>query len=75
DTKKGKETIATALNTLDAMNSRRPNSFILRVFFDAKSDEIQEIFSDGPSVNITRLLTTLSKVAPMHATKWRKIKF
>ncbi|NNK59608.1 MAG: DUF4835 family protein, partial [Flavobacteriaceae bacterium] len=42
DTKKGKETIATALNTLDAMNSRRPNSFILRVFFDAKSDEIQE---------------------------------
>lgn len=75
DVKKGKESIAEALNTLDAMNSRRPNSFILRVFFDAKADEIQEIFSDGPSVKITNLLTTLSKIAPMHAGKWRKITF
>jgi len=75
DAKNAKTIIARALNELDAMNSRRPNSFILRVFFDAKSDEIQEIFSDGPSVNISNLITTLSKIAPMHAGKWRKISF
>ncbi len=75
DPKKGKETIAESLNLFDEMNSRRPNSFILRVFFDAKADEIQDIFSDGPSVNISDLVSTLSKIAPMHSSKWRKISF
>lgn len=75
DAKKGKEEIAQAIRTFDVMNSRRPNSFVLRVFFDAKSDEIQDIFSGGPSVNVANLITTLSKVAPMHSNKWRKISF
>jgi hypothetical protein len=73
--KKGKEVIAKALTTFQAMNSRRPNSFILRVFFDAKANEIQDIFSDGPSVDITKLVNTLTKIAPMHASKWRNIDF
>lgn len=75
EAKKGKETISKALSELEVMNRRRPNSFILRVFFDAKADEIQEIFSDGPSVNISDLVTTLSRIAPMHSSKWRKISF
>ncbi len=73
--KNAKTAIANALNSFAAMNSRRPNSFVLRVFFDAKSDEIQDVFSDGPSVNITNLVSTLSRIAPMHATKWRSISF
>lgn len=75
DIRAGKNKIAQSLNLFNEMNNRRPNSFILRVFFDAKSDEIQEIFSEGPSVNISNLITTLSKIAPMHASKWRKISF
>ncbi len=73
--KNGKAAIASAINSFAGMNSRRPNSFILRVFFDAKSDEIRDIFSDGPSVNITDLVSTLSRIAPMHASKWRSISF
>ena len=73
--KKGKETISNALESFQSMNSRRPNSFILRVFFDAKADEIEQIFTDGPSVDITKLITTLSKIAPMHSSKWRNIDF
>ena len=57
------------------MNSRRPNSFLLRTFFDAKADEIEQIFSGGPSVNIADFVETLNKVAPMHSSKWRNIKF
>ena len=38
--KKGKESIAKSILMLDQMNKRRPNSYILRVFFDAKADEI-----------------------------------
>lgn len=73
--KKGKETISNALESFQTMNSRRPNSFILRVFFDAKADEIEQIYTDGPSVDITKLVTTLSKIAPMHSSKWRNIDF
>lgn len=73
--KQGKEAIATAIEEFNAMNRRRPNSFLLRTFFDAKGDEIEQIFSDGPSVQITELVATLNRVAPMYSSKWRSIKY
>ncbi|OUS00708.1 DUF4835 domain-containing protein [Flavobacteriales bacterium 33_180_T64] len=75
DAKKGKNIVAESIETLRVMNSRRPNSFLMRVFFDAKSDEIQQIFSGGPTVNVADLIATLTKIAPMHSSKWRKINF
>ena len=75
DPKLGKQIISESLQSLVQMNRRRPNSFLLRTFFDAKADEIQEIFSGGPNVNIAELVSSLQKMAPMHATKWRNIKF
>ncbi|MDO7135706.1 DUF4835 family protein [Algibacter lectus] len=73
--KKGKEEIASALSTFKDMNSRRPNSFLLRTFFDAKADELEQIFSNGPNVNIASLKETLQRIAPMHSSKWSNIKF
>ncbi|RLD30216.1 MAG: DUF4835 domain-containing protein [Bacteroidetes bacterium] len=73
--KSGKDKIAASLMQLEVLNNRRPNSFILRVFFDAKAEEIEDIFSDGPSVNITDLATALTRIAPMHTSKWRNINF
>lgn len=73
--KESKEKIVTSLMELGVLNNRRPNSFILRVFFDAKSEEIEDIFSDGPSVSITDLVTVLTRIAPTHANKWRNINF
>lgn len=75
DQKKAKERIANSVNQFFTMNNRRPNSFILRVFFDAKAEEIEEVFSGGPSVNISEFVGTLNKIAPLHASKWRSIKF
>lgn len=73
--KEAKAKIADAIGEFEAMNRRRPNSFLLRTFFDAKGDEIEQIFTDGPNVEITDLITTLNRVAPMHSSKWRNIKF
>ncbi|RIA10008.1 uncharacterized protein DUF4835 [Flavobacteriaceae bacterium MAR_2010_72] len=73
--KKGKTQIAEAIEELVVMNRRRPNSFLMRVFFDAKAQEIEDIFSGGPSVNITDLVDALTKIAPTHAAKWRNIDF
>ena len=73
--KDAKNEIAIALSLFNDMNRRRPNSYLLRVFFDAKAEEIEQIFSEGPSVDIANLVDTLNKVAPMHSSKWRNIKF
>jgi len=73
--KLAKQKIANSLKQLEVMNRRRPNSYILRVFFDSKAEEIEQIFSGGPSVNIVEMNEILNKVAPMHSSKWRNIKF
>ncbi|GAA3625554.1 DUF4835 family protein [Flavivirga jejuensis] len=73
--KTGKEKVGASLMLFKTMNSRRPNSFLLRTFFDAKADEIEQIFSGGPNVNVASVKETLQKVAPMHNSKWQKIKF
>ncbi|OBX26264.1 uncharacterized protein DUF4835 [Gelidibacter algens] len=71
----GKEAIAGVFDNLSTMNNRRPNSFLMRVFFDAKANEILDIFSDGPKVNVTQIKDVLNKIAPTHADKWREINF
>ncbi|MEM5566444.1 DUF4835 family protein [Psychroserpens sp. AS72] len=73
--KAAKSTIVESIQLLQKMNSKRPNSFLMRVFFDTKSDEIEQIFSGGPTVNVSDLISTLTKIAPMHSSKWRNINF
>ena len=75
ETKAGKEAVTKSLMMLDQMNRRRPNSYILRVFFDTKANEILDVFSGGPKVPVTNLISTLSKIAPNHSDKWRNISF
>ncbi len=75
DAKEGKLSVAKSLNGLKEMNNRRPNSYLMRVFFDAKAEEIEDIFSGGPTVNISDLVSILTRIAPMHASKWRNINF
>ncbi len=73
--KAAKESISKSIMMLDRMNKRRPNSYILRIFFDTKADEILDLFSDGPKVPVTNLISILTKIAPNHSDKWRNITF
>ncbi|SHM24228.1 type IX secretion system protein PorD [Flavobacterium xinjiangense] len=75
DLKSSKEKIKTSLSNLSKLNKSRPNAFLTRVFFDAKSDEIVSIFSGGPSISITDLVENLNKVSPLNSTKWALIKY
>ena len=70
-----KTNIAGAINILKGINDRRPNSYLLRTFFDAKSDEIQSVFSDGPAVDITSLINNLNRMAPTKRSNWSEIKY
>jgi len=71
----GKQVIAGTMKLFETMQKRRPNAFLIQTFFDAKSDEIRDIFSDGPKVDIVKLKETLSKVAPNYSSTWNDIKY
>jgi hypothetical protein len=73
--KKGKERIILALNQFKRMNNRRANSFLQRTFFDAKADEIEQLYTGGQSVKITDLVDLLNRVSPNNSSKWKNIKF
>lgn len=71
----GKQVIAGSMRLLEAMAGRYPNAFLIQTFFDAKSEEIQNVFSDGPKVDIVQLKQTLNKIAPIYSSTWNQIKF
>ncbi len=73
--KKGKEVITETIKTLQQMNNARPNSYLMRVFFDAKADEISSALSGGPSVDIAETIQILNRIAPTYSDNWKNIKF
>jgi hypothetical protein len=70
-----KQNIINSIASLNRLYSRRPNSFLNQIFFDAKSDEIVDIFSDGPEVDFQSSLNLLNKIAPFFGPKWKRIKY
>ena len=71
----GKQVIAGSMRLFETLIKRRPNAFLIQVFFDAKSEEIRNIFSDGPKVDIVSLKETLNSVAPFYSSTWNEIKY
>jgi hypothetical protein len=75
DLKSAKENIKSSLTILGKIYEIRPNAFLTRVFFDAKSDEIVSVFSGGPNIAIADLVENLNKISPLNSSKWAGIKF
>jgi hypothetical protein len=71
----GKQVIAGTMKLFETMINRRPNAFLIQTFFDAKSDEIQNVFSDGPKVDVVKLKETLNRIAPLYSGTWNEIKY
>ena len=74
DTTLAKENILLSIEGLKAVNDQRPNSVLMRTFFDTKAGEIQEILSGGPELDLTQTKEYLYRIAPVHNNKWRRIK-
>ncbi|MBL6647427.1 MAG: DUF4835 family protein [Flavobacteriaceae bacterium] len=65
-----KNNIMTYLSYLKPLKRRSPNSILLKILFDAKSDEIYEIFLGGPEINTEELVNDLNYLSPFFSNKW-----
>lgn len=71
--KEAKELLKDELLSLQNLMRRQPNSYLMRAFFDAKGEEIGQLFSDGPEVETESLLRFLNRFAPSNASYWTMI--
>tara|TARA_S200000501_G_scaffold82925_1_gene75066 strand:- start:170 stop:1069 length:900 start_codon:yes stop_codon:yes gene_type:complete len=69
-----KTNISSSIVSLELMNRRTPNSILIRIFFETKSSEIQEIFSSGPQFDTSLLYNQLNRLAPFFSNKWSSIR-
>ncbi len=72
--KKGKQTIENAILSLESIYNKTVGNYLIRLFFDAKSDEIVNMYSDGPVTNSQKRLTQMvKKISPNNNSKWKNI--
>ncbi|KAF9660358.1 DUF4835 family protein [Tenacibaculum mesophilum] len=69
-----KEAIEKSILDLDKLHNITIGNYMIRVFLDAKGDEIVNVFSDGSaSRNQSQMITVLNKIAPTYKDKWKKL--
>ena len=73
DAKSAKKSIIESLDAMQKMSRKRPNSYVMRTFFDAKYNEITRLLSGGPKMNIADTIELLKNIAPTYAQDWLTI--
>lgn len=73
DLPKARKTIADALISLEKVYQSNPNSYLMLVFFQAKADEIVNIFKPAPAAEKTKLLQVLNLINPANTQKYNKM--
>jgi hypothetical protein len=65
--------ITEALESLKSIYRTNPSAFILKIFFDAKSDEIINIYSEAFPNEKARIVKTLVEIDPSNSTSYQAI--
>ncbi|CAM1340807.1 type IX secretion system protein PorD [Tenacibaculum amylolyticum] len=70
-----KSEIANSIMQLEKLFNITVGNYMIRVFLDAKSDEIVDIFSSGKTIGKEqKLKELLERIAPTQNNKWKEIK-
>lgn len=69
----GRAAMATAFEQIQKVFRQRPNSYVLASFFDAKREEILNVFKPSPSIEKGKVVNLLSEVDPSHSDKYKKL--
>lgn len=75
DEKKAKEVISNNVIQLKKLHNVTVGNYSIRLFLDAKADEIVNIFANGKRTGKEiELKEVVEKIAPTQSDKWKKIK-
>jgi hypothetical protein len=69
----GRAVIAESIESLKKVHAAKPLSFNMQVFFNAKSDEIINIFSGAFTDEKAKIVNTLNEIDPTNSNKYAKI--
>ena len=65
--------ITEALESLKSIYQQNSSAFILKLFFDAKTDEIVNIYSEAFPNEQARIIKALVEIDPSHSSKYQAI--
>tara|TARA_B110000483_G_scaffold241857_1_gene325964 strand:- start:1599 stop:2495 length:897 start_codon:yes stop_codon:yes gene_type:complete len=65
--------IYESLEMLKPVYENSPTSINLKIFFNAKADELVNIFSDSPREEKTKIIDLLNAIDPVNTNKYQKI--
>ncbi|KAF0235444.1 MAG: hypothetical protein FD181_3521 [Prolixibacteraceae bacterium] len=69
----GRANIAESLRDLQKVFRKRPSTYILQMFFDAKSDELVNVFTKSYPDEKARVLSILNEIDPSNGNKYTRI--
>lgn len=70
----GRMEMAESLKLIQRVFRSRPSLYILQIFFDAKADEMVNVFTGSYPDEKNRVLAILNEVDPSNGSKYEKIK-
>lgn len=73
DAQKGRMAITESIKELRRVFSDKPNSFLMQIFFNAKADEIVNIYSQSQMDEKNQVVPVLSLVDPANQLKYQGI--
>ena len=75
DPKQAKQAVESSVFLIEKLFNKTVANYLIRLFFDAKADEIVNIYSDGPQTRSQeRLVQALQKISTTNNSKWKQIK-
>jgi hypothetical protein len=69
----GRASVMESLQLLQQLNKQRPASYNMQVWFNAKSDELVNIFKQASPTEKAQLLQILGEIDPTNSSKYNKI--
>lgn len=68
------QNIEDSVLSIESIYNKTVGNYLIRLFFDAKADEIVSVYSeDTRTRNKQRLIQTVRRISPNNNSKWRKI--
>jgi hypothetical protein len=70
----GQQSIEDSVIGLESIYNKTVSNYLIRLFFDAKADEIVSMYSENTQTRKKqRLIETVRKISPNNNSKWRKL--